>query len=114
MKSKSKLKLEQGQIWKQGALYYRIVKWTRLTIDYKVLKDPTEKEGTLHPVSKKEFCRLIKGATLLTPALLAADIAERDASPAPGEPALIDLTAEAEAVSTPETNPEAVAPIESI
>ena len=51
---------------------------------------------------------------LVAPALLAADIAERDASPAPGEPALIDLTAEAEAAPTPETNPEAVATIESI
>lgn len=90
---KAKLKLEQGQIWKQGDDYYRIVKWTRLTIDYKVLKDPSSKEGTLHPVSKKEFCRLIKGATLLTPDLLAADISARDASPAPGEPALFEIEA---------------------
>jgi hypothetical protein len=86
---KPKLKLEQGQIWKQGDAYLRIVKWARLTIEYKSMADPFAKEGTVHAVSKKEFCRLIKGATLLTPALLAADQAARDASPAPGEPALI-------------------------
>ena len=110
MKSKSKLKLEQGQIWKQGEDYYRIVKWTRLTIDYKVLKDPSSKEGTLHPVSKKEFCRLIKGATLLTPALLAADIAKRDASPAPGEPELIEI----EAAPTPEATLEPESAVDSL
>lgn len=59
------MKLEQGQIWKQGEDYYRIVEWARLSIKYKLMKDPATKVGTMHDVTKKEFCRLIKGAQLL-------------------------------------------------
>lgn len=59
------MKLEQGQIWKKGDDYLRIVRWARLSIEYKLMKDPVTKEGTLHQVSKKEFCRLLKGAALI-------------------------------------------------
>lgn len=59
--------LEQGQIWKQGNDYFRIVTWDRLAIEYKAMKHPDTKEGTLHQVTKKEFCRLIKGAVLQVP-----------------------------------------------
>ncbi len=59
------MKLEQGQIWKQGELYYRIVEWARMYIEYKVMRDPATKEGTFHQLSKKEFCRLLKGAVLI-------------------------------------------------
>ena len=58
------MKLEQGQIWRQGDAYLRIVTWERLSIAYKSLPDPHAKDGELQRVSKKEFCRLIKGATL--------------------------------------------------
>lgn len=59
--------LEQGQIWKQGNEYLRIVKWERLAIEYKATTDLESKDGTLRRVTKKEFCRLIKGAVLLEP-----------------------------------------------
>ncbi|MFC5453632.1 hypothetical protein [Prosthecobacter fluviatilis] len=61
------MKLEQGQIWKQGENYIRIVEWARLSIEYKVMKDPISKVGTMHKATKKEFCRLLKGAVLLKP-----------------------------------------------
>ena len=61
------MKLEQGQLWKQGGEYFRIVAWERLSIEYRVNDDPTSKDGVRHRVSKKEFCRLIKGAELLPP-----------------------------------------------
>lgn len=61
------MKLQQNQIWKQGDLYLRIVHWERMFIVYKAMKDLSTKQGTEHQVSKKEFCRLIKGAVLLTP-----------------------------------------------
>ncbi len=61
------MRLQQGQIWKKGDDYYRIVEWSRMAIGYKAMKDPTTGEGTFHEVSKKEFCRLIKGAELLIP-----------------------------------------------
>jgi hypothetical protein len=59
------MKLEQGQIWKKGDEYLRIVEWARLSIEYKRMKDPLTKEGTLHKVTKKDFCRLLKGAELV-------------------------------------------------
>jgi hypothetical protein len=64
---KKAMKLEQGQIWKQGEVYYRIVEWARMHIEYKEMKDPATKEGTFHQLSKKEFCRLLKGAALIPP-----------------------------------------------
>lgn len=62
------MKLEQGQIWRKGDDHYRIVTWARMSIEYKHMKDPVTREGTLHTVTKKEFCRLLKGAELLQPA----------------------------------------------
>lgn len=59
------MKLEQGQIWKKGDAYLRIVEWARLSIEYKLMKDPATKEGTLHKATKKEFCRLLKDAELM-------------------------------------------------
>lgn len=58
------MNLEQGQIWKKGDVYYLIVTWARLDIEYKEMKDLETREGTLHDVTKKEFCRLLKGAEL--------------------------------------------------
>lgn len=57
--------LEQGQLWKQGDKYFRIVIWERLAIRYKETDAPDAAEGTIHDVTKKEFCRLIKGAELV-------------------------------------------------
>ncbi len=75
------MNLEQGQIWKKDDEYLRIVEWARLSIEYKVMKDPATKEGTLHRVSKKEFCRLLKGAVLLVPEKLPDSEVNPEASP---------------------------------
>jgi hypothetical protein len=58
------MKLEQGQVWKKGKNYYRITEWARMFIQYKQTQNLDRKEGEVIEVSKKEFCRLIKGATL--------------------------------------------------
>jgi hypothetical protein len=60
------LKLQQSQVWKLGNVYLRIVRVERLSVDYKQQPSPNSKKGTHHHVTKKEFCRLIKGATLMT------------------------------------------------
>ncbi|MDA7921625.1 hypothetical protein N9Z18_00535 [Verrucomicrobiales bacterium] len=57
------MKLFQNQLWKQGEDLYRIVVLERLVVEYKRI-DPLDPElDTHHRVTKKEFCRLIKGAT---------------------------------------------------
>lgn len=58
--------LQQNQLWQRSDDYLRIVHLERLSVDYKILKDPATKDGTHHRVTKKEFCRMIKGATLVT------------------------------------------------
>jgi hypothetical protein len=60
------MKLCQGQVWKQGQEYIRIVKLERLAVAYKSMPNLGNKEGTLHQTSKKDFCRLLKGARLLS------------------------------------------------
>lgn len=61
------MKLQQGQTWKRGEEYLRIVRLERLSVEYKSLLNPATKDGTHHQTSKKEFCRLIKSAVLLSP-----------------------------------------------
>ena len=60
------MKLAQNQIYQQGAQYLRIVHLERLEVQYKAVTNLLTREGEHHHVSKKEFCRLIKGARLLT------------------------------------------------
>ena len=61
------MRLQQGQVWKRSENeYLRVVDLQRLEVKYKAMKDLSTREGTHHHVSKKEFCRLIKGAALLT------------------------------------------------
>ena len=60
------MKLAQNQVYKQGSQYLRIVQLERLQVQYKAVTNLLTREGVHHHVSKKEFCRLIKGATLLS------------------------------------------------
>jgi hypothetical protein len=78
------MKLQQGQLWKKGGHYFRIVRWERLRVEYKAMASPDASEGTLHLVSKKEFCRLIKGATLQNPDEAPAQTPTPPAPEAPG------------------------------
>ncbi len=59
------LKLRQAQVWKRGDEFIRIVKLERLTVSYKTAKSLKSGAGQHQQTSKKEFCRLIKTATLL-------------------------------------------------
>lgn len=62
------MKLSQNQVWKRGEEYLRIVWLDRREVRYKVIHDLLSAEGEHLHVSKKEFCRLIKDATLLSDA----------------------------------------------
>jgi hypothetical protein len=61
------LKLQQGQIWKHGTEYIRIVHLERLEVAYKVLKNLHSSKGEHRHTSKKDFCRLLKECKLLAP-----------------------------------------------
>ena len=62
------MRLQQNQLWKQGDRYLRIVDLERLRVGYLAMKDLTAKDRKYHQVTKKEFCRLLKGAVLVPPA----------------------------------------------
>lgn len=64
------MKLQQNQIWQKGTEYYRIVELERLEVQYKTLTDPLSGRGPHERVTKKEFCRLLKGAVLVEAAAL--------------------------------------------
>lgn len=59
------LKLQQGQVWQQGETYFRITHLERLSVDYKAMTSLTSGTGRIQKATKKEFCQMIKGATLL-------------------------------------------------
>ena len=69
------MKLAQGQIWRtspevhsyEGAsVYLRIVDLERLSVGYKEMLKADTKDGHHKNASKKIFCRLIKGAELVS------------------------------------------------
>lgn len=62
------LKLRQGQIWKSGDDYIRIVHLERLEVGYKVIKNLKTGAGKHIVTSKKDFCRLLKTCTPWPPA----------------------------------------------
>jgi hypothetical protein len=64
----SPVKLQQGQIWKCGDVYVRIVHLERLEVGYKSAADLKFSDGKHQHTSKKDFCRMLKGATLVGPA----------------------------------------------
>jgi hypothetical protein len=58
------MRLYQNQTWRKGDMKFRIVHLERLLVEYKEIHDATPEEGKHMTVTKKEFCRLIKSATL--------------------------------------------------
>lgn len=65
------MKLQQGQLWQCSAGTLRIVKLERLAVEYKTVPaaeaEAEADSGARQRVTKKEFCRLIKGAVLTPP-----------------------------------------------
>ena len=59
------MKLQQGQIWKCAGGYVRVVHLERLEVGYKSFKTLKSPEGIHQHTSKKDFCRMLKGATLV-------------------------------------------------
>ncbi len=60
------MKLHQNQLWRQGGDLYRIVTLERLSVGYKKIDEAHAEGGTHHVATKKEFCRLIKGAVAVS------------------------------------------------
>jgi hypothetical protein len=61
------MKLAQAQVWKKDGQFIRVVRLERLEVEYKSHPSLASKSGTKTVTSKKDFCRLLKGAHLLPP-----------------------------------------------
>jgi hypothetical protein len=61
------MKLQQGQIWKKEGQFLRIIRLERLEVEYKSTASLNTKKGIVVLVSKKQFCRMLKDATLVPP-----------------------------------------------
>ena len=68
------MKLSQAQVWKKDGQYLRIVRLERLEVEYKSLPSLASKAGTKVVTSKKDFCRLLKGAHLLQPGIVSVSV----------------------------------------
>ncbi len=60
------LPLKQNQLWNQSGRYFRITRLERLEVEYREQESQEAKSGPPICVTKKEFCRLIKGAELIS------------------------------------------------
>ena len=80
------MKLQQGQIWNLGDQFVRVVSLERLSVEYKLMKNLQSRDGTHQTSPKKEFCRMIKHAILLTPQEARGLLAAGDPAPSAEPP----------------------------
>ena len=71
--SVSPMRIYQDEIYQKGAKFIRIVKLDRYEVEYKTMDGSPKGEGVVAVASKKEFCRLLKGMTLVPPVKKAAE-----------------------------------------
>ncbi len=97
------MKLQQNQVWRLHDQFIRIVNLERMCVDYKTMTDLANRTGTHRRITKKEFCRMMKGAVLLTPeedqvlrAVLQTNEVD-DSAKTETDPAVEDIAEDAEA-----------------
>lgn len=63
----SAMRIYQDEIYQKGAKFIRIVRLDRYEVEFKTMEGNPKGEGTVAVLPKKEFCRLLKGMTLVAP-----------------------------------------------
>jgi hypothetical protein len=61
------MRIFQDQIYQKGERFIRIVRLDRYEVEFKSCDGSPKGEGTHAVLPKKEFCRLLKGMTLVVP-----------------------------------------------
>ncbi len=61
------MRLFQDQIYQKGDRFIRIVRLDRYEVEFKATIGDPKAEGMISTLSKKEFCRSLKGMTLVVP-----------------------------------------------
>lgn len=61
------MRIYQDEIYQKGEKFIRIVRLDRYEVEFKTMTGDPKGEGEVATLVKKEFCRLLKGMTLLPP-----------------------------------------------
>ncbi|HEX7260730.1 MAG TPA: hypothetical protein VF258_02860 [Luteolibacter sp.] len=61
------MRLYQDEIYQKGEKFIRIVRLDRYEVEFKTMTGNPKGEGPLAVLPKKEFCRSLKGMTLVPP-----------------------------------------------
>jgi hypothetical protein len=69
------MRIYQDEVYQKGTKFIRIVRLDRYEVEFKTMTGDPKGEGSLAVLSKKEFCRTLKGMTLVAPV-------KKDAPPA--------------------------------
>ena len=59
------MRLYQDEVYQKGTKFIRIVRLDRYEVEFKTMEGNPKGEGGLEVLPKKEFCRLIRGMTLV-------------------------------------------------
>ncbi len=61
------MRLYQDEIYQKGEKLIRIVRLDRYEVEFKTMTSDPKGPGEVTTMVKKEFCRLLKGMTLVPP-----------------------------------------------
>ncbi len=62
------MRIFQDQVYQKGEQSIRLLRVERHEVEFKTTQGDPKGDGEIRVLSKKEFCRLLKGMTLVTPA----------------------------------------------
>jgi hypothetical protein len=66
------MRLYQDEVYQKGEKFIRIVRLDRYEVEFKTMIGGPKEDGEVATLVKKEFCRLLKGMTLVFPVKKAA------------------------------------------
>lgn len=69
----ARMRLFQDQIYQKGDRFIRIVRLDRYQVDFKDTTGDPKGPAEVTTLAKKEFCRLLKGMTLVFPPAKSSD-----------------------------------------
>jgi len=61
------MRIYQDEIYQKGEKFIRIVRLDRYEVEFKTASGDPKGAGSVSVLPKKEFCRLLKGMTLVVP-----------------------------------------------
>ena len=61
------MRIFQDQLYRKGERFVRLLRVERHEVEFKTTQGDPKGDVEIQTLSKKEFCRLLKGMTLVTP-----------------------------------------------